>query len=268
MEQLREFIGATTIEAAGGDKLYRAKISQVNRVNQNRRLLPESVMRRELARLGPLLKAGRIAASLDHLGYADGGNFKDTCALWKEMTLESDGSVIGRFSIVPTSRGKDLQAMLDSGVSIGFSTYSRCSLRRPSATEKRQWGIGDDTQIYCDDLQILAVDCVSDPSVADALLLAESRSIRPRDERAEFRAKWKELWRETGILGKTELERKADWWLERVAYGHSLREELLTRLQRDGEKPAREWLVSKAREYSILLKSKLQTYDKHRSRAA
>ena len=131
-------VSEVTAESSGDDPglLYEGKVFQCDRVNANNRVYPLSLMKREVAKFQPLMKEGRLCGSVDH-----GTGLKNQAVIWREMWIDSQGAGRGKFEIVPTRVGKDLQIQCKSGMSVGFSTYGYGNAHIPSESERAKYGL-------------------------------------------------------------------------------------------------------------------------------
>ena len=151
--------------------LYEAKVGQADKKNQNERIYPKEVWRSEIARQVPQLDSGHLIGAMDHQGYFAGGNFGDTCVVWRDLAMdENTGEVTGKFDVVGTRAGDDLQAMLDKKIAVGFSTYGYGTGHEPGDAERQRYGLGadEDACIMDGNYTLQKIDCVDDPSVGDA----------------------------------------------------------------------------------------------------
>jgi hypothetical protein len=164
----------TLISESTPAKRYRvAKVAHADRMNSNERIYTRAAFTEQIERAkDKLIPAGRLAGKVDHTG-----RLSDACILWRDLKMESDGSVMGEFSVIENhSRGRDLKAQIDAGMCIGFSTAARATAREPTPVEREQYGIPDDADypVVIDRFELISIDAVDDPSVADAWLKQEA----------------------------------------------------------------------------------------------
>lgn len=156
---------------------FSAIVARTDHPNANRRVYPRELLAREIARVAPAMKRGELMGAVDHPGYT--GAMASTCIVWRGLELKPDGAVVGSGEIVADhSAGRDLVALIDAGVSLGWSTRGRGSAHHPNAAERRRYGLPDNTDVVVvsDDYELVAVDCVDHPSVADARLRREENA--------------------------------------------------------------------------------------------
>ncbi|MGE5610988.1 MAG: hypothetical protein ACM359_17190 [Bacillota bacterium] len=149
-----------------------AKVAHADRMNQNHRIYPRREWETQVKTANEeLIPAGKLIGAVDHASFFHGGNLKDSPILWKKLELKSDGAVEGEFTIIANhSRGADLQAQLDAGMAIGFSTVGYAKGREPTADERKLYGIAEDDEAatILEFYRLKKIDAVDDPSVIDA----------------------------------------------------------------------------------------------------
>lgn len=178
-QAVREFLspGDARIEAVateeGKAKLWKAKISHADKLNANRRIYPRECWEANLARLKPLLKDGVLGGAIDHAPGWSSGSLKDTCLIWRDLWMEADGGVYGKFEIIGNALGESFKAQIKAGLAVGFSTSGDGSAHEPTDAERKRYGLGEDTYAaVMHEYTCKRVDAVDDPSVADARLAA------------------------------------------------------------------------------------------------
>lgn len=176
----------------------RGRIALVGRadvVNKNGRLYPRAAWERVIEHAnGVLCPAGRLGGAVDHQAEADGGKLRDTCLRWSRLWIEPDGAVYGEFTVVEGhSRGRDLAALMEAKVAIGFSTYGKTRARNMTPQERLKYGVrAGENAVVMFDWDLIAIDAVNDPSEASAWLIAQERAgstLRPGDAGFTF-AEW------------------------------------------------------------------------------
>lgn len=177
-------------EGAGSSKgAWLAKISHADRINQNRRVYSRELWNQTISLIKKPreggksdLESGKVIGAMDHASYFAGGNLGDTCVIWRDIWMDSDGSVWGRYDILDgTSKGGDLKAMKDAGVAIGWSTSGYGSAHDPGETEIEKYGDGNGWFVVMDlNYELKKVDAVDDPSCHDAWDTAESQTGQSR----------------------------------------------------------------------------------------
>lgn len=142
-------------------------------INGNRRRYSKEILAREIDRLSPLIKEGKVHGSSFHP--KDSAEVDDVSHIWESIRMESDGSCVGVVKIIPTSRGRNCQVLIKAGGWIGMSSRGR-----GTSTQKEE--VVDGKKIKVDeinpDFQLISPgDFVLGPSVPDAgvLRMMESR---------------------------------------------------------------------------------------------
>lgn len=148
-------------ETGGGVFRFEAIVSEVNFLNRNRREYPHDEFARALAEYNLLVTENRAEPGLvDHPQDALKPSVSDIGVKWEHFWI--DGTTVrGRGSVVPTQRGKDLQAVMEAGIAIGFSTRAFAEVEEFVAPDgkpaKRMRNI-----------ELKTIDAVVDPSVTHA----------------------------------------------------------------------------------------------------
>lgn len=131
---------------------------EAEKENKNRRIYPIDEMHREVDRyLKEMVAQGRAMGELNHPTNAD-VDLERACHMVTE--LRSDGNkFIGKSKVLSTPCGKIVENLISDGVKVGMSTRSLGKL-----TE------GNDGVNQVSDMRLVAIDCVADPSCADAFV--------------------------------------------------------------------------------------------------
>lgn len=127
--------------------------------NQNGRIYPHPILEREVNKYQEFIKEGRAYGALDH-PESSVVTLDDACHLVQELYWQGN-KLFGKTKILDTTKGKNLKAILKEGGKVGISSRSF-----GSTTPK----VDEDAEIVNEDLQLLAFDIVSSPSVAKAIL--------------------------------------------------------------------------------------------------
>lgn len=129
----------------------------------NKRVYPRAILEKEVARLQPFIKQGRLLGQVDHpLDMAKGSTrLQDVGIKYSRLAVDRDGFLEFDGEILKTPKGDILQALLDGGVTVGIST-------RAWASTKKETRDGQELEIIQDDLEFLAIDAVSEPAAAGA----------------------------------------------------------------------------------------------------
>jgi hypothetical protein len=125
-----------------------------------------------------------------------------------DIRLEEDGRIMGEIEVIPTSKGKDLAALAESGVQIGFSS------RGTGTTHKREDGV----DVVNDDYHLITYDAVADPAHTGAYpeVFFESKELpelwrvedMPQDTLDALIAKNPELGKELELRVREEIEKE------------------------------------------------------------
>lgn len=165
-----------------GSLVVEGKCGQCDTPTANGRVYGRQIMEREIKKLKAKVANNSAVGSVDHPG--DGkSRITDIGHMIKDIWIESDGSVHGKFKIIEgTSKGKDLAAVLRAGVAVGMSSRGLGSTTPVGANG--QMCVGED-------FKLSTFDFVVEPAVSDAFpkIFAEdvnSASVSAEDLRAKF----------------------------------------------------------------------------------
>jgi hypothetical protein len=119
----------------------------------NGRLYTRPVMEREIAKLQESIKQRKLYGELDHPG--DGKTKLGRAShIITGLEIMEDGTIMGELEVIPTSNGKDLEAILSRGCSVDVSS-------RGFGTVKMSEGEGGkQVQIVQDDYNLKTYDVV------------------------------------------------------------------------------------------------------------
>ncbi len=153
-----EFDARTLTERREGGKIIlRGELARADTVTSNNRLYPRNILEREVGRLRKEAKARKLFGELDHP--ADGRTqYQRVSHAIRDIWLEDDGRVMGEMEVIPTSKGKDLAAIIEVGMKPGFSS------RGTGTTHKREDGV----DVVNDDYNMITYDAVADPAHSGA----------------------------------------------------------------------------------------------------
>lgn len=145
-------------------------IQKADQLNQNKRVYPNEILKREIENYQKAVRDNRAVGELDH-PESSSVSLKNVSHIIREMWWNGN-DVCGRVEVLPTSAGEELAKLLKAGVKIGISS------RGVGSTEKTNEGY----DVVQPDYQIICFDIVSEPSTPGAYLFAESKkvSIDPR----------------------------------------------------------------------------------------
>lgn len=156
---LKEAVKSKDGKTVGAQYFIEGIFMQGNLKNQNGRVYPTEILRREMERY----KVEYIdrKRALGELGHPDSPTINHERASHRIVAMEQDGdNFMGKAKVlVELPMGKIVKTLLDEGVELGVSTRGLGSLRE---TER-----GSEVQ---DDFFFSTVDIVSDPSAPDAFV--------------------------------------------------------------------------------------------------
>lgn len=127
---------------------------QAEKENLNKRIYPTALLQRETARVQKAVESGAFIGTGDHpaSGMTD---IATASHLVKKIWLDEDGKGQAEIRILPTTRGKNIMALIKGGASLGISA--------------RGFGTVDEkTRRVKDDYKLQGIDIVTNPSFADA----------------------------------------------------------------------------------------------------
>jgi hypothetical protein len=143
------------------------------------------LLERETKRLNEKAKSGSLVGSTDHP--TDGRTkISESAIQWTSMYMEGK-YVIGEAIVLPTSAGRDLEALIRSGVPVGVSSrgFGRST---PQLVEGRK------VEVVDDDYELLAYDAVLAPAVEEAVLqLGESAKEKKNCELTDAQKRMRQL---------------------------------------------------------------------------
>lgn len=167
-------------ETSDGARRIRAIGITADVVNANNRIYPRSVLESAINNLrlnesragsGRLILTGEAEHPSDKGGRR---NILETVVSWDAANLDETGQVLIEGSIVPTSKGRDILALIEAGVPVGISqrAYGR------SKTAKRAGKSVEEIT----ELTITGYDLVAEPSDPNGRILeSQQEDIKPMD---------------------------------------------------------------------------------------
>ena len=132
-------------------------------VNKNKRSYCPKEMSKEVARYTEqMIKTKRALGELNHPTSAD-VDLERACHLVKELVPSSNDSnvYIGKSKVLSTPSGMIVRSLIRDGCSVGMSTRSLGKLVPME-------GKGDVSRVQ--DMRLVAIDCVADPSFGEAFV--------------------------------------------------------------------------------------------------
>tara|TARA_Y100000593_G_scaffold9687_1_gene17591 strand:+ start:603 stop:1217 length:615 start_codon:yes stop_codon:yes gene_type:complete len=142
-------------------------IQRAEAKNQNGRVYPEHILRREIEKYisGPV-KEKRALGELDH-PESSVINLQNVSHNVTKVKMVGD-DVYGEVEILPTPAGKILQALFASGITVGISSRGMGSV---------QEGANGTVEVQ-DDFELLCFDFVSTPSTHGAYMTPVGRALQ------------------------------------------------------------------------------------------
>lgn len=151
-------------ESNGGRLFLRGPMQRFGAQNQNKRIYPEEVLRREYESYVKQVREGRAVGELDHPDTSTVALSKASHVV-REMGWEGN-TWMGRIEILPTPMGKIAETLIESGVILGISS------RGVGSTSTNESG----ADIVQDDFALVCFDLVQEPSTHGAFMtLGESK---------------------------------------------------------------------------------------------
>jgi hypothetical protein len=146
------------VESGGkaGKTVVRGEFARAGVATENKRLYPKKVWEKEMSRLGGAMTERRVFGELDHP--TDGRtSLQRVSHIVTGMSLK-DGILVGEAEILPTEKGKILEALLKSGCKVGVSS------RGFGSVKSNDEGV-DEVQ---EDYKLVTFDFVADPADSTA----------------------------------------------------------------------------------------------------
>ena len=151
-----------------GKIMLRGIIQRANTLNQNGRVYPRSILEREIENYQKLIRENRALGECDHPDTSV-VELKNASHIVREAYMQGD-DVYGTIEILDTPRGKIIQSLIESGITLGISS-------RGVGTTVSQ----GNSQVVQDDFQLICFDMVSEPSTPGAFMLREGKSVNRKD---------------------------------------------------------------------------------------
>ena len=156
-----------------GKIMLKGVMQRANTLNQNGRIYPKSILEREVMNYQKLISENRALGECDHPD-SSVVELKNVSHIVREARMEGD-NVYGTIEILDTPKGKIIQSLIESGVTLGISS------RGVGSTTSK-----DGNQIVQDDFQLICFDMVSEPSTPGAFMLSEGKKVSMKDVNKNF----------------------------------------------------------------------------------
>jgi hypothetical protein len=143
-----------------GKLLVTGVLQRADSKNQNGRVYPEDVLKRESVKyLDNFVKQRRAMGELDH---PESGVVNLKNVSHNILSMEWNGKdLVGTIEILPTPSGNILKELLNSGILLGISSRGMGSVKKD---------MREGTDVVQDDFDLIAFDFVSNPSVQGAFM--------------------------------------------------------------------------------------------------
>jgi hypothetical protein len=166
-------------EKGKGPLKLRGLFQKWNAKNENGRVYPENVLKRECDNYQRLIKERRSMGELEHP--EDPKLHLDRVShLVTELAYTDDGDINGTLEVISTPCGKILEELINSGVKVGISS------RGVGSVQER-----GDFLVVQEDYKMLAFDVVAEPSTEGAFpqrlsediirFINETKSFKPEN---------------------------------------------------------------------------------------
>ena len=156
---LNEFEYIQEEKNLGEDKTMWVKgvYMMANEVNKNQRMYPLEEMSREVTRYNDeMILGGRAMGELNHPTSAD-VNLERACHLVTELK-QSGNYFVGKSKLLSTPMGKIVETLIKDGVKVGMSSRALGKLNEDGGVN------------MVEDMKLVAIDCVADPSCPKAFV--------------------------------------------------------------------------------------------------
>ena len=146
-----------------------APFTQAGEKNQNGRIYPMALMKREVERVQSKVESGAFIGSGDHnpSGHASIG---DASHIVQKLWMDEEGKGWAELKILPTTKGKNVMTIIRNGGQLGLSTRGMGSVLRDGKV--------------ADDYKLFGIDIVTNPSYQGGVFnqanIHESADFEPK----------------------------------------------------------------------------------------
>lgn len=151
----------TESNAPAGRMFLVGIIQRADQKNQNGRIYPKKVLEKALDDYKKKIKASRAAGEANHPSNSIDVDLLKISHILREVWWEGD-DLYGRLQITTNTVGKDIQALIDDGLTLGISS------RGYGSVSKKEKDI-----VVNEDFELVCFDLVHDPSTTGAFMLKE-----------------------------------------------------------------------------------------------
>jgi len=162
---------ALTEASTGGKLILKGEMGRSGVPTENGRVYPREVWEKQIALLKRKLKSRAVLGTADH---PDSGktSLKEVSHVLTDLYVNDEGIVIGTAEILPTTEGKNLEAIIRAGCPVGVSS------RGFGTTMKNERG----EDVVQSDFQLITFDFVADPAdpTAYPVVIAEGKEFKTK----------------------------------------------------------------------------------------
>lgn len=153
-------------EESRGRIILRGVLQKANTLNQNGRIYPREILKREVQNYQKYVLEHRATGELDHPD-ASVVSLQNVCHNLTKVWMDGD-VVYGESQILNTPSGKIIQSLIADKIKLGISS------RGVGSTER-----DGEYFVVQDDFQLICWDFVSEPSTPGAFMLPEHAAFMP-----------------------------------------------------------------------------------------
>ncbi len=143
----------TEQDVSDGMRLLKIKgvASRGDIFNRNNRMYPTKVLKNVSEKVQPLIKKGKLTGQLDHPSFWGGqGDLERTAIKFTNMWMEGN-DLMFEGNVIPTTPGKELEAILRAKVGVGMSTRGYGTLlpfKKNGKEDSKKRVVQDDYELY------------------------------------------------------------------------------------------------------------------------
>lgn len=161
----------------GKPLLVKGVLQRADALNQNGRIYPTDILRREVQYYkDSKVIPGQALGALDHEDTPI-VSMQKVSHIIREISMDEKGVVHGVVEVLNTPCGNIVKALLEAGIKPGISSRALGSVKK----------VGDVNMVQ-DDLQIICWDFVGEPSTPGAyMMMREGRELLPEELKAYYK---------------------------------------------------------------------------------
>lgn len=150
-----------------GKLIVSGLLQSANKLNQNGRIYPENILKRECSKYLKHIEENRALGELDHPD-SPVVNLQNTSHIIRRLWWNGN-NVMGEIEVLPTPSGRILKSLFEAGVNLGISSRGMGSTMQDESAN---------ADIVADDFELIGWDFVSNPSTLGAnFKLNESKDM-------------------------------------------------------------------------------------------